>query len=130
MQVVVVHHDKHGANAQLHGLGSLSVGKALVQRISALICLTDWPKDSEIFNLKRLLLHLHHIAQALGQATPDHVEEAKGLALQDFEGFVRLHLHALTVGGSWILDEGQVELGEVPVEVARIVHALLEESEF
>ena len=95
-----------------------------------MICLTDWPKDSEIFNLERLLLHLHHIAQALGQATPDHVEEAKGLALQDFEGFVRLHLHALTVRGSWILDEGQVELGEVPVEVARIVHALLEESEF
>ena len=95
-----------------------------------MICLTDWPKDSEVFNLKSFFLHLYHIAQALGQSTPDHVKEAKGLALQDFKGFVRLHLHGLTVRGSWILDEGQVELGEVLVEVSRIVHALLEESEF
>ena len=95
-----------------------------------MICLAYGPKDSEIFNLKRLLLHLHHIAHALSQTTPDHVEEAKSLALQDFEGFVSLHLHALTVGGSWVLDEGQVELRQVSVEVARIVHALLKESEF
>ena len=95
-----------------------------------MICLTYGPKNSEIFNLKRLLLHLHHIAQALGQTAPDHVKEAEGLALQDFEGLVSLHLHGLTVRGSWVLDEGQVELGEVPVEVARIVHALLKESEF
>ena len=132
MQEIIVYDDKDGANPKLHRGCSLCVSEALVKRVSPLVLLRDGAKDSEIFNLERLLLHLNHVAKALGQTAPHHVEEAESLALLRLKRCIDGRRGS--VGGVWrrcrIPDEGQVELGEVAIEEARVMHALFEECEF
>lgn len=137
LQIVVVDDDEDWTNAQLHCRSSLRVRESLVQRVPALILLVDRAENGEIFNLQRPLLHLDLISQALGQAAPDHVEEAKGFPLGRLKrsAFFRSSLFPgscivfADFRHGWVFDELKVQLGEAGVEVARIVHTLFEEGE-
>ena len=48
VQEVIINHDKDGAYAKFLSGDSLSVRKALVQRIPALESLKDWTKDGKV----------------------------------------------------------------------------------
>ena len=77
----VVDHQEDWAETELESLLSLGVSEALVERITTLITLKDWSENGEVADFNGLALLLHHVAKALGQATPDHVEELQGLSL-------------------------------------------------
>lgn len=99
-----------------------------------MIDLCDGAEDGEVVDLNGLFLLLDHVAHALRQGAPDHVEETKSFPLGDLEGVcaTRRSDRRVSVGlirGSWVFDELEVELGEAFVEVAWLVNALFEESE-
>jgi len=123
----VVNDGKDRAHAEFQR--SLRVGKALVIWVSSLICFSNWTEDSKVFDFNCLFLMLNHIAEAFCNGAPDHVEETEGLALVDFE---RVCASDLFTGlwRCWVSDELQVELGEIVVEEAWVVHTLLKEGEF
>ena len=75
IQILVVDDHKDWANAKFHRCDPLRVGITFVERVSTLVRLKDWSKNSEVLNLNGLLLLLHHVPDALGEAAPDHVEE-------------------------------------------------------
>ena len=84
IQKVITDDHKDWTYAKFHSLHTLCISKALIKRISSLVWFVYWAKNSEILNLYCLLLLLHHVSNAFCNATPDHLEEAKGLALAHF----------------------------------------------
>ena len=86
IEIVIIHDNEDRAHAKLHGSSvTLIVSKAFVERVPALICLSDGAKNREVGDLDGFLLLLDHIAKALCDTTPDHVEKSDGLPLIDLE---------------------------------------------
>ena len=135
VEEVIVDHKEDWAQSKVLSLNALGICKSLVEGIAALVALKDGSKDGEVGDLDCFALLLHHVAHALGKAAPDHVEELQGLSLSGLERVCRLGLGSSSFtagvcGRGRILNELQVQLREVPVEVAWVVHALLEQGEF
>ena len=93
----------------------------------------NWSKNSEARDLNGLLLLLHNIDETFGDSTPYKIEEAHCLSLSRLcvlptrrISFVSL-VRVLLVG---ITNKLQIEVGEGPVEGARIINTLLNECEF
>ena len=76
------------------------------------------------------MLLLNHVSNAFRNATPDHVEEAQRFALAHFKriscGGVFRSL--IRIRGVRVTNERQIELLQVFVEEAWVVHALFEKS--